>query len=72
MERDALTHKIIPNYTLKINGFYDMTPGKTLPSYCRACRRQQLHRCTGEKQKGNETLYRFECTTCKEKLEGKK
>ena len=65
-----MTLKILPKHTLDINGYYYMKRGKTMPSYCKTCRQQQVHRCIGSKQDGNAILYKFECVVCKERLNG--
>jgi len=64
--------KVIPQYTLKINGWNNIYVGKTIVSYCKTCQQQTVHVCTGIKIDGNETLYKFDCLVCKTKLEGKK
>ena len=64
--------KTIPYHALKINGWITIHEGTLLPSYCDVCQRQSIHRCIGMKQDGQETLYRFECTVCRDKLGGKR
>jgi hypothetical protein len=65
-------YKIIPYFVLKNNGYHTINIGSKIPSYCDSCKQQSIHRCIGSKLDGNETLYRFECTACKEKLDVKK
>ncbi|MFW6173129.1 MAG: hypothetical protein ACOC5T_05235 [Elusimicrobiota bacterium] len=63
-----MTYKIMPKQSLDINGYYDIKRGKTIVSYCKICRQQRVHRCVGSKKDGQEILYRFQCTACKERL----
>lgn len=58
-------------YSLKVKGWKIVQEGMNIPSYCKSCRRQTIHVCTGIRQDGEAELIRLECKECMKKL-GKK
>jgi len=65
--------KYLPETLLKELGWKNINVNSTLPSYCENCGQQRCHKCTGKKDDGaGINIFRFECTTCIERLTAKK
>jgi hypothetical protein len=62
--------KFLSKTFLKEHGWSFMEVGKHFVSYCETCHAQMVHHCTGVKKVNGATIYRFECDTCLERLQG--
>ena len=63
--------KILPEQLLKECGWNNVDVGRGyIVTYCSCCRNQSMQHCTGKKEVDGQKMLRFECDTCKERLNG--
>jgi len=63
--------KILNISYLKKYGWTGIDVGRGhIVTYCKTCRSQSIHYCTGKKPDNGQTLLRFECAVCQEKING--